>query len=101
MSKLSFNELISGSTPVLVDFYADWCGPCQTMSPIIEEVARGMSDKIKVIKINTDKNPNVSSQYGIRGIPTFILFQNGRVLWRASGAMPRREIEQQLKPFVG
>lgn len=102
MGKTSFSELInSQDKAVLVDFYADWCGPCKMMAPILQEVAKNLSDKIKVIKVDTDKNPDVSAQYGIRGIPTFILFKGGKILWRASGAMPKQQLESQLKPFIG
>ena len=96
----SFSELINSETPVLVDFYADWCGPCKTMSPIVEEIANRNKDKVKVIKVNTDKNPAASKAYGIQGIPTFILFQKGKILWRQSGAMPRHTMEGMLQPFL-
>ena len=101
MAKQSFSDLINSDTPVLVDFYADWCGPCQTMSPVIKEVAERMGDKLKVIKIDTDRNPQVSAAYGIQGIPTFILFKGGKIVWRASGAMPRFQLEQALQPHLG
>jgi thioredoxin 1 len=100
MSKQTFSELINGDTPVLIDFYADWCGPCKMMSPVIEEVAKDMGDKLKVIKIDTDKNQAVSMKYGIQGIPTFMLFKNGKILWRASGAMPKHELTKALKPLL-
>lgn len=100
MAKLSFNDLINSDTPVLVDFYADWCGPCKTMSPVLEEVANELKGKVKVIKIDTDKNPQVSSRYGIRGIPTFILFKKGQPVWRQSGALPRHALEGAIKPHL-
>ncbi len=98
--KQSFAELINSETPLLVDFYADWCGPCKTMSPIVAEIANEMGEKLKVIKINTDKNNAVSIQYGIQGIPTFILFKKGKILWRQSGAMPRQQMAREIEKFV-
>ena len=100
MAKASFKELISADTPVLVDFYADWCGPCKTMALILEEVAADFKGKIKVIKIDTDQNPQVSQTYGIRGIPTFILFKKGEPIWRASGAMPKQQLESAIRQFL-
>ncbi|RYD71540.1 MAG: thioredoxin [Sphingobacteriales bacterium] len=100
MAKQTFGELIKSDTPVLVDFYADWCGPCKVMAPVLEEVAKSMSGKMKVIKIDTDKNQAVSAQYGIQGIPTLILFKQGKILWRQSGAMPKHQLESSLKPFL-
>ena len=98
--KQSFAELINSETPLLVDFYADWCGPCKTMSPIVEDIAKEMDGQMKVIKIDTDKNPAVSQKFGIQGIPTFILFKKGKILWRQSGAMPRNMMASQIKGFL-
>lgn len=96
MAKKSFTELINAPDmpPVLVDFYADWCGPCKTMAPIIEQIAKTYAGKVKVIKINVDHNPAVSQQYGIQGIPTLILFHKGRILWRQSGVVPAHQLSQ-------
>jgi thioredoxin 1 len=85
MSK--FNELINGPTPVLVDFYATWCGPCKELSPVLEEVAVDLKGKVKVIKIDVDKNPAAAQIYQVRGVPTMILFKNGKQLWKQSGVM--------------
>lgn len=101
MAKTTFSELINSDTPVLVDFYADWCGPCKTMSPVIEQIASHYTGKIKVIKIDTDKNPQAAGQYQVRGIPTFILFKKGQPVWRASGAMPKQQLERGIEPFIG
>ncbi|CAN5797874.1 thioredoxin [soil metagenome] len=98
MAKKSFSELINSTdTPVLVDFYADWCGPCKTMAPILEQVAATNSDKVKVIKVDVDKNQAVANQYRIQGIPTLILFKKGQVLWRQSGVVPASQINQVLQ----
>jgi thioredoxin 1 len=98
--KQSFSELINNETPVLVDFYADWCGPCKIMAPVIQDIAKDLEGKMKVIKINTDKNAAVSNQYGIQGIPTFILFKKGKVLWRQSGAMPKHQMAAEITRFI-
>jgi thioredoxin 1 len=93
-TKPKFNDLIMESEkPVLVDFYADWCGPCQSMSPVISDIASEFPDKIKVIKINVDRNPEISTKYKILGIPTFIIFHKGTIKWRQSGIVPALEMK--------
>ena len=88
----AFNDLIKGETPVLVDFYAEWCGPCKTMAPILKEVAKQVKGKAKIIKIDVDKNQQAASVYNVRGVPTFILFKNGKQLWRQSGVIQTSEL---------
>jgi thioredoxin 1 len=88
----TFNELISSEVPVLVDFFATWCGPCQMMQPILQDTARQVGDKIKIIKVDVDKNPLAASKYQVRGVPTLILFQSGQVLWRQSGVVPAHQL---------
>jgi thioredoxin 1 len=92
----SFNELINGDTPVLVDFFATWCGPCQYQAPILERVAKEVGEKAHILKIDVDRNPQVMERYGIRGVPTLILFRNGRIVWRASGVKQQDELVQLL-----
>lgn len=87
-----FNELINSDTPVLVDFYADWCGPCKMLSPVIEEVARETKGKAKVIKVDVDKNPQAAALYNVKGVPTVILFKNGQIKYRQSGVMPKQQL---------
>ncbi len=99
--KKSFKELIQQSeVPVLVDFYADWCGPCQTLSPIVEQVAAEMSGKIKTIKVDVDKNQRAAMNYQVRSIPTLILFWKGNILWRRAGLMTKRELLSLLNNSI-
>lgn len=95
----NFNELINGSKPVLVDFFATWCGPCQMLAPILKEVKETMGDGISIIKIDVDKNQQLmaSPQFQVRGVPTLMLFQNGKMLWRQSGVLPKDEIVRSIK----
>lgn len=92
----SFQDLIKSDTPVLVDFFAEWCGPCKTMSPILKDVAQKLEGKVKIIKVDIDKNPQAANALNVRGVPTFILFKNGEVKWRQSGAMPATVLEQAV-----
>jgi len=90
MSK--FSDLINSEIPVLVDFYATWCGPCKTMSPILDDVASQVQGKAKVIKVDVDKNQQAASAYQVRGVPTLILFKNGKQVWRQSGVVGANEL---------
>lgn len=96
-AKKTFNDLINDEKPVLVDFYADWCGPCKMMAPILQEFSRDMAGKVKVIKVDVDRNPSAAMSYQIQGVPTLILFQNGKAVWRQSGVVAGH----QLKNIVG
>lgn len=99
-SKTSFASLIQSTQPVLVDFYADWCGPCHAMAPVLRELAAEMNDKANIIKVDVDKNPQVAQAYQIMGIPTFILFQEGQVKWRGSGVMPKSQLKKVIEQFA-
>ena len=88
----SFNEIIQSDKPVLVDFFATWCGPCQMLAPILKDVKINLGERISIIKIDVDKNQAVAAQYQVRGVPTMILFQNGKPLWRQSGVMSKEDI---------
>jgi len=95
-----FNQLINGKIPVLVDFHAEWCGPCKTMSPMIKELASEMGDKAVILKVDVDKNAAASATYNIQGVPTFIIFQNGEIKWRQSGALPKQILLEALNKYV-
>ncbi len=99
MVKDNFAELIGSDTPVLVDFSAEWCGPCQMMPPILSKLKEMIGDAAKIIKIDVDKNPSVSSVYQIKGVPTLILFKNSKVLWRASGVMQAQDLKKIIDQY--
>ena len=90
--KGNFNTLIQDARPVVVDFHALWCGPCKMQSPILKEVAIELGDKIKVIKIDVDQNPELASRYNIQGVPTLIIFKNGKLVWRQSGVVSKNQL---------
>ena len=95
----NFNEIINGDKPVLVDFFATWCGPCQAMAPIIESLGKSLQGQARLLKIDIDKNKTVANQYQIQSVPTFIIFKKGQILWRYSGVMDKSALEQQIKQY--
>lgn len=98
--KRSFRELVNGDVPVLVDFHATWCGPCKMMAPALQAFATEMGDRLRVIKIDIDANPQVSADLKIQGVPTLILFKNGTPVWRHSGMMSTFQMHQGIGPLV-
>lgn len=88
----NFNTIIDSEKPVLIDFFATWCGPCKMLSPILKEVKDNLGDQISIIKIDVDKNQQVATQYQVRGVPTMILFQKGKQLWRQSGVVDKNTL---------
>ncbi|MBW4670527.1 MAG: thioredoxin [Cyanomargarita calcarea GSE-NOS-MK-12-04C] len=97
----SFEDMLSGSDlPVLVDFYADWCGPCQMMVPILEQVNAQLQGRMKIVKIDTEKYPQLASQYQIQALPTLVLFKQGQPVERIEGAMGAPQLVQHLESFI-
>lgn len=98
--KSNFKDIISSDVPVLVDFYADWCGPCKMLAPILKQVKDQMGDAVKIVKIDVDKNQSLAAKYQVRGVPTMILFKGGKPLWRQSGVLQKKDILQVLKSYA-
>ncbi len=96
----TFSEIISDSKPTLVDFFAEWCGPCKMIKPILEEVKTEMGAQANVIKVDVDRNQSASAVYQIRSVPTLIIFKNGKPVWRQSGVVPKQELVRLLKSFA-
>ncbi|POY38844.1 thioredoxin [Flavobacterium alvei] len=92
----SFDTIIQSDKPVLIDFFATWCGPCKTLAPILKQVKDNLGERITILKIDVDKNQQLASKYQVRGVPTMILFQNGKQLWRQSGVMSKEEIVKTI-----
>ena len=88
----NFDTIISSEKPVLIDFFATWCGPCKMLSPVLKEVKDSLGERISILKIDVDKNQQIASKYQVRGVPTMILFQDGKQLWRQSGVLSKEEI---------
>ena len=95
-----FQDIIAGDTPVLVDFFAVWCGPCKMMKPVLEEFKKKMGNKIIILKIDIDKNISLSSEYRIQSVPTLVLWKQGEIIWRQSGALSLNELEQILSSYI-
>ncbi len=93
----NFNSIIQSSTPVLVDFFAEWCQPCKVQSPILHEIAREQEGKLRVIKIDVDKNPEIANRFQIRSVPTLVMFKNGTSVWKNSGVMSKQQLTEIVK----
>jgi thioredoxin 1 len=95
--KGSFNDIIQGDTPVLIDFFATWCGPCKYQAPILEELASAIGDEARIFKIDVDRNQAIAAQYGVRSVPTLMIFKNGEVKWKEAGVKEKEQLIQLLR----
>ena len=95
-----FSNIIMGEKPVLVDFYAHWCGPCKTMSPILESLKQEFGERIRIIKIDIDRNSQLCDSYSVRSVPTLILYKDGNIVWRTSGAQPLNELKKIISQHL-
>ncbi len=95
--KETFGDITGGEKPVLVDFYADWCGPCKMMKPVLDELRQLLGDKIRILKIDIDRNPAITNSLNISGVPTIVLYQKGQILWRQSGVLSAKQIQSVIQ----
>lgn len=95
----NFKDIVSGSTPTLIDFSAEWCGPCKMMTPILQQVKEKMGERVKIVKIDVDQNPEIAQAYQVQGVPTLMIFRDGKLHWRQSGVRQATELVQLIQQF--
>ncbi|NDG46604.1 MAG: thioredoxin [Flavobacteriia bacterium] len=95
-----FNKILSDNKPVLLDFYADWCGPCKMMAPVLTQLKEKMGDRLRILKIDVDKNQSLAAQYQVRGVPTLVLMQHQNVVWKQSGVMDINTLQQTIEKHL-
>lgn len=100
MGQPTFKELINGDKPVVVDFFAEWCGPCKAMKPILEDFKERIGDRAVVLKVDVDKNPAAAQAYQVRGVPTLAIFRNGDVVWRVSGVVSAQQLQEAVERYA-
>jgi thioredoxin 1 len=96
----TFEELIDSETPILIDFFATWCGPCKTLTPTLQQLAKDVGDKIRIIKIDVDQNPKLATKYRVSGVPTLILFKKSELKWRQSGVLSLPQLKAIVEKFA-
>ncbi|WP_413532763.1 thioredoxin [Empedobacter brevis] len=97
---MTFEEIINSDKPVLLDFFATWCGPCQMMGPILQQVKEELGDDVKILKVDIDKYQDLAKRYQVQGVPTFAIFKNGQLLWKQSGARPKEQLVGEIKKYI-
>lgn len=97
---MTFKEMVNGDKPVLLDFYAEWCGPCKAMNPILKDLHKSMGDDARIIKIDVDKNQGLAQKLGVRGVPTLMIYKKGKMMWREAGMRSKAELEGLLKNMM-
>ena len=97
---MTFSEIINSDKPVLVDFFATWCGPCKTLAPILQDVKKDLGEQLTIIKIDVDKNQAIAQQLQIQGVPTLVIFKNGQIKWRKSGVIPKNQLISIINQYL-
>ena len=95
----SFNDIVKSNTPTLVDFFATWCGPCKAMAPVLDQLKQDMGTKVRILKIDVDRNPEVAAKFQVRGVPTFVLYKGGEIKWRQSGGVGLHQLKTLVEQY--